>query len=60
VELPRTELAVVSTDTAIRILLEFKEKGLVALPGQRVVIANRNELRALAYPFRTFVRENPA
>lgn len=63
VELPRAELAEmagVSTETAIRVLSEFKEKGLVALPGRRIVIVKREELRALAHPFRTFVRENPA
>jgi len=63
VELPRGELAEmagVSTETAIRILSEFKEKGLVALPGRRILLRKRDELRALAYPFRTFVRENPS
>ena len=63
VELPRAELAEmagVSTETAIRILSEFKERGFVALPGRRVLIVNRDEMRALAQPFRTFVRETPA
>lgn len=63
VELPRGELAEmagVSTETAIRILSDFKERGLVALPGRRVLIVKPDEMRALAHPFRTFVRENPA
>lgn len=63
VELPRGELAEmagVSTETAIRILSDFRERGLVALPGRRILITNRDELRALAHPFRTFLRENPA
>ncbi|QAA77313.1 MAG: Transcriptional regulator, Crp/Fnr family [Candidatus Bipolaricaulis sibiricus] len=62
VELPRGELAEmagVSTETAIRVLSEFKDRGLVALPGRRVVILKPDEMRALAHPFRTFVRENP-
>lgn len=63
VELPRAELAEmagVSTETAIRILSEFRDRGLVALPGRRIVIVNADELRSLAHPFRTFLRENPA
>ncbi len=63
VELPRAELAEmagVSTETAIRILSEFRDRGLVALPGRRIVIVNADELKALAHPFRTFLRENPA
>lgn len=62
VELPRAELAEmagVSTETAIRVLSEFKDRGLVSLPGRRIVIAKRDEVRALAHPFRTFLRENP-
>ncbi len=62
VELSRAELAEmagVSTETAIRVLSDLKEKGGVALPGRRIVIVNRDELRALAHPFRTFLRENP-
>lgn len=62
VELPRGELAEmagVSTETAIRVLSEFKERGSVALPGRRVVIVKRDEIRSLAHPFRTFLRENP-
>lgn len=62
VELPRGELAEMagmSTETAIRILSEFRERGLIALPGRQIVILNRDEVRALAHPFRTFLRENP-
>lgn len=63
VELPRGELAEmagVSTETAIRVLSEFKERGLVALPGKRIVILRADEVRRLAHPFRTFLRESPA
>ncbi len=63
VELPRGELAEmagVSTETAIRVLSELKERGIVALPGKRIVIVKPDEVRALAHPFRTFLRENPA
>ena len=62
VELPRAELAEmagVSTETAIRALSEFKDRGLISLPGRRIVILKRDEVRALAHPFRTFLRENP-
>ncbi|MFH1610096.1 MAG: Crp/Fnr family transcriptional regulator [Candidatus Bipolaricaulota bacterium] len=61
VELPRGELAEmagVSTETAIRVLSDLKEKGVVALPGRRIVILKRDDLRSLAHPFRTFLREN--
>ncbi len=61
VELPRAELAEmagVTTETAVRILSEFKERGFLALPGRRIVILRREELQALAHPFRTFLREN--
>lgn len=63
VELPRGELAEmagVSTETAIRILSEFKDRGLIALPGRQIVILNPDEIRSLAHPFRTFLRESPA
>ncbi len=63
VELPRAELAEmagVSTETAIRILSDLKDRGLITLPGRRIVIVNADELKALAHPFRTFLRENPA
>ncbi|MCS7239835.1 MAG: Crp/Fnr family transcriptional regulator [Candidatus Bipolaricaulota bacterium] len=61
VELPRGELAEmvgVSTETAVRILSEFKERGIIALPGRRILILQLEELQALAHPFRTFLREN--
>ncbi|MCX7750778.1 MAG: Crp/Fnr family transcriptional regulator [Candidatus Bipolaricaulota bacterium] len=63
VELPRAELAEmagVSTETAIRVLSEFRERGLVALPGRRIVILRVDEVRRLAHPFRIFLREGPA
>ncbi|HIP99381.1 TPA: Crp/Fnr family transcriptional regulator [Candidatus Bipolaricaulota bacterium] len=61
VELPRGELAEmagVSTETAIRILSELKERGILALPGHRIVIKKLDALQSLAHPFRTFLREN--
>ena len=61
VELPRAELAEmagVSTETAIRILSELKERGILSLPGHRIVIRKLDSLRGLAHPFRTFLREN--
>ncbi len=61
VELPRAELAEmagVSTETAIRILSELKDRGILALPGRRIIIKNRADLQALAHRFRTFLREN--
>ncbi|HEC63450.1 MAG TPA: Crp/Fnr family transcriptional regulator [Candidatus Acetothermia bacterium] len=61
VELPRAELAEmagVSTETAIRILSELKDRGILALPGHRIVIKRLEALQGLAHPFRTFLREN--
>ena len=61
VELPRGELAEmagVTLETAIRILSEFKEQGLLALSGRRIILRKPEELRAMAHPFRTFLREN--
>jgi CRP-like cAMP-binding protein len=61
VELPRGELAEmagVSTETAIRILSELKDRGILALPGHRIVIKRLESLQGLAHPFRTFLREN--
>lgn len=61
VELPRSELgemAGVSTETSVRILSEFRERGILALPGRRIIILRLEELQSLAHPFRTFVREN--
>ena len=61
VELPRgeiAEMAGVTTETAVRILSEFKDEGILALPGRRIVILKPEELRSMAHPFRTFLREN--
>ncbi|MGC9529593.1 MAG: Crp/Fnr family transcriptional regulator [Candidatus Bipolaricaulaceae bacterium] len=61
VELPRAELAEmagVSTETAIRILSELRERGILTLPGHRVVITKPEALQSMAHPFRTFLREN--
>lgn len=61
VELPRTELAEmagVTTETAVRIISEFRDQGILALLGRRIVILRREDLQALAHPFRTFLREN--
>lgn len=61
VELPRAELAEmagVSTETAIRILSELRERGVLNLPGHRIVVLKPDVLGGLAHPFRTFLREN--
>jgi len=61
VELPRgeiAEMAGVTTETAVRILSEFKDQGILALPGRRIVILKPEELRSMSHPFRTFLREN--
>lgn len=61
VELPRgeiAEMAGVTTETAIRILSELKERGILSLPGRRIVILKKEALQSLAHPFRTFLREN--
>ncbi|MGY4706165.1 Crp/Fnr family transcriptional regulator [Candidatus Bipolaricaulota sp. J31] len=60
-ELQRAELAEmasISTETAIRILSELADRGIVSLPGHRIVIKKPESLRAMAHPFRTFLREN--
>lgn len=60
-QLPRTELAEmagVSPETAIRILSELRERGVLDLPGHRIVVLKLNVLEGLAHPFRTFLREN--
>lgn len=61
VELPRAELAEMAgltTETTVRILSEFKSRGLISLPGRRIVILKPEELQAMAHPFRTYLREN--
>ncbi len=60
-ELQRAELAEmagISTETAIRILSDLAERGIVSLPGHRIVIKKPEALRSMAHPFRTFLREN--
>ncbi|MBC7092852.1 winged helix-turn-helix domain-containing protein, partial [Candidatus Bipolaricaulota bacterium] len=62
-ELPRAELAEmagVSTETAIRVLSDLKDRDILGLPGRRIVIKRREDLENLAHPFRTFLRENLA
>ncbi len=61
VELSRAELAEmagVTTETAVRMLSEFKDRGILALPGRRIVVLKPEELQSLAHPFRTYLREN--
>lgn len=61
VELPRGELAEmagVTTETAVRILSELKDRGILTLLGRRILILRPEELRAMVHPFRTFLREN--
>lgn len=60
-ELQRAELAEmasISTETAIRILSELSDRGIVALRGHRIIIRKPDSLRAMAHPFRTYLREN--
>jgi len=60
-ELQRAELAEmasISTETAIRILSELSDRGIVALQGHRIIIRKPDSLRAMAHPFRTYLREN--
>ncbi len=60
-KLPRSELAEMastSTETAIRILSELAERGIIRLDGARIIIRKPDTLRTLAHPFRTFLREN--
>lgn len=49
-----------STETTIRVFSEFKERGLVALPGKRIVILWPDEVRRLAHPFRVFLQKGSA
>jgi CRP-like cAMP-binding protein len=61
VELSRAELAElagISTETAIRTLAHFKERGMVALDGHKVYVRDREALAALAEPFQITLREN--
>lgn len=61
VELARAELAEmagVTTETAVRVLSEFKDRGILALSGRRIVIHKPEELQSFVHPFRTYLREN--
>lgn len=63
VELPRTELAEMAgltTETAIRVLSDLKDREIIALDGPRILILKMENMRHLAHPFRTFLRENLA
>lgn len=61
-ELSRADLAAmvgISTETAIRILSELQEEGLLALDGQKkIIIRNCAGLRELAQPFSVKLKEN--
>jgi len=61
VELSRAELAElagISTETAIRTLSRFKERGLIELKGHKIYILNKEGLSKLAEPFLVTLREN--
>jgi CRP-like cAMP-binding protein len=61
IELSRQELAElagISTETAIRTLSRFKERGFVELGGHKIYIVNREELGKLAEMFQTSLKEN--
>jgi len=61
VELPRAELAEmagVSKETAIRILSELKDRGIISLPGRRIVVTDLEKLQKLVHPFPTSPKEN--
>jgi len=61
VELSRAELAElagISTETAIRTLSRFKERGFIALEGSKIYILDKESLGNLAQPFAVTLREN--
>lgn len=61
VELSRAELAElagISTETAIRTLAHFKDRGMITLEGHKVYIRDSEALNALAAPFRITLREH--
>lgn len=61
IELARSELAELagmSTETAIRTLSKFKERKLIQLDGQRILIIDKEQLNKFAEPFLVALKEN--
>lgn len=61
VDLSRSELAElagISTETAIRTLSYFKERGFVELDGPKIYIRTKESLNELAEPFEVRLKEN--
>jgi len=52
------ELAGVSTETAIRALSKFKEKGMLKLVGSKIYLVDKAQLNTLAEPFVVALKEN--
>lgn len=52
------ELAGISTETAIRMLSRMKDRGLIAMEGQRIFIVDREGLNQIAEPFLVSLKEN--
>lgn len=52
------ELAGMTTETAIRTLSKFKERGMIALDGSKIYITDKDQLNKLAEPFLVGLKEN--
>jgi DeoR/GlpR family transcriptional regulator of sugar metabolism len=52
------ELAGISTETAIRTLSAFKERGYVDLEGHKIYLRDRESLSKIAEPFEIRLKEN--
>lgn len=52
------ELAGISTETAIRMLSRMKDRGLIAMDGQKIFLVDREGLNAIAEPFLVSLKEN--
>ena len=52
------ELTGISTETAIRMLSRMKDRGLIAMDGQKIFIVDREGLNRIAEPFLVSLKEN--
>jgi len=52
------ELAGISTETAIRTLSKFKERGLIDMEGHRIVLLDKAKLLKISEPFVVALKEN--
>jgi len=52
------ELAGMTTETAIRTLSKFKDRGMIALDGSKIYIIDKEQLNKLAEPFLVGLKEN--